>query len=93
MPCVITEITNDGLHNQPRQRCRNPKHWNFVFTRPEGLKNARHVSSLEGEPKLDPQEAEAHVPDFPKSKIALFHDFLIDAWGWRCTVGFVCNIH
>ena len=33
-----------------------------------------HVAALKGKTKLDAHEAEAHVPDFPKTQPSLFHD-------------------
>ena len=93
VPSVIAQMANDGLHNQSRQRGCNPQQWDFILARTECLKYARHVASLEGKSKLNPQKAEAHVPDFPKSQFALFHDGVIDAQFGEVKGVFVCNIH
>jgi hypothetical protein len=43
------------------------------------LEDARHVSTLQGEAKLDAQEAEAHVPNLPEREFFGAHveSFLI----------------
>ena len=63
----------DGcVQQQTRQGRCNPQTRQFFRTGPQRLKNARHVTALQGKSKLDSEESEAHVPDLPKRKSFLF---------------------
>ena len=92
MPRVVTQVPNDGLNNQARQWCGDPKHGNFILARAQGLEDARHVAALQGKTELDAQKPKAHVPDFPEPQFPLFHRRRLGVMTDPLAV-FVCNIH
>ena len=65
MPRAVTQVTNDGLHNEPREGGRNPQQRNLILGSAQGLKDSRHVTPLQCKTKLDAEETETNVPDLP----------------------------
>ena len=57
---------DERLHQQPRNRPRDPQDRQLVDRRAQCLEDAADICVLQGKTKLDPQEAKAHVPDLPE---------------------------
>ena len=55
-------MADDRLHQQARQRRRDPQRRQIVEARPERLEDPAHVRGLKREADLDPEEAERDVP-------------------------------
>ena len=68
MPRAVTEVADDGLHDEASERSGNPQQGNVVLRRAERLEDAGHVAALQGKAELDAEESETHVPDFPEGK-------------------------
>ena len=73
-PRVIAHVADDRLHQQSRQRRRQPKHGNLVRFGPQIFVDGAHVRHLQAEAKLDPQKPETHVPNLPKIQARFLHE-------------------
>ena len=63
-PGAVAVVADDGLDDQPRDRAppaREPA--DRALACPEVLVDGAHVRHLQAPAELDPEEAEAHVPD------------------------------
>src|SRR5262249_8326645 len=77
VPGPVTGITNNRLNQQSREWRSQPQHCQLGFFGAEVLVNGAHVGHLQAPAKLDPEEAEAHVPDLPEGQARLLHS------GWE----------
>jgi hypothetical protein len=62
-PGAVTQVSDDGLHDQSGQRRRQPQHRNLVGTGAKVFVDGAHVGHLQSPAELNAEEAEAHVPD------------------------------
>ena len=67
-PGAVGVVADDRLHQQSRQRRRDPQRRNGIEARAQRLENAADVRVLQREAELKPKEPEAHVPDLPESQ-------------------------
>ncbi len=70
-PCAVAEIADDRLHQQPRDRARDPKDGQIVDGRAERLEYPADVRALQRKAHLDAEESERNVPELPKSEFWL----------------------
>src|SRR5690606_8744331 len=68
-PGAVGEMADHGLHQKSRQRRGDPQPRHLLHVRTQGLEDPADVRVLQREAELDPQEAEAHVPDLPERQL------------------------
>jgi hypothetical protein len=86
-PGAVGQVAHHRLHQQAGQRCGDPQPRHLVHVRAQGLEDAAGIGVLQGEPELDAQEAEAHVPDLPERQTRFaFHQAVPPSGnhGMRC---------
>jgi hypothetical protein len=61
-------MPDDGLYDKTDDGGYQPKIWQFLYVCAKGLKDTAGVPVLKGEPELNAQKPETHVPDLPEGK-------------------------
>ena len=71
-PGVVAGVADDGLHQQPGQRRRQPQDRDLVGARAQIFVDGAHVGHLQSPAKLNAEEPETHVPDLPEALSVVF---------------------
>jgi len=70
-PGLVGQVADDRLHDQPRHRRGDPQDGEFIDLGTQRLEDPADIAVLQVEPDLDPEKAEAHVPDLARAQCGL----------------------